>query len=148
MIKLILRFATLFLVVALAACSGKKSEHGDISNEEDEWPIMDEFHTIMAESFHPYKDSANIAPAIANAEGMAALAEKWRKSKLPKKVDNAEVKADLASLKSEAVAFVQIAQSGDEAAIGEGITRLHDMFHKLQEAWYGAGEHHSSEHQH
>ncbi|HEU5291114.1 MAG TPA: hypothetical protein VFU05_10750 [Cyclobacteriaceae bacterium] len=126
-------------VVAIA-CSGKK-ESEDVANNE-EWPEMDEFHMVMAESFHPYKDSANMEPAKANAAEMAKVAEKWANAPLPEKVNTDEIKASLAQLKTDAAAFVQTVQSGDSAKIGNDLTSLHDLFHKLQEAWYGGGKEH------
>lgn len=157
--KLMFKYLSLLLFVSLIACSGKQetttdestAEETTVETESDDWVMMDEFHMIMAESFHPYKDSANIAPAIANAQEMAALAEKWNGSELPAKVNNESVKADLAALSNAAAAFVQTAQSGDEALIGSSLTELHDLFHKLQEAWYGGGDMHGDDdhdHQH
>ncbi|MDH4058239.1 MAG: hypothetical protein OEU76_05715 [Cyclobacteriaceae bacterium] len=140
--KLLMKYMTLVVLVSLVACSGKKEEAVvESSSDSDEWPMMDEFHMVMAESFHPYKDSANIAPAVSLASEMAALADKWSTSELPGKVNNDEVKAHLALLKTETAAFVVTSQSGDEQQIGQALTNLHDLFHKLQEAWYGAHGH-------
>src|SRR5688572_12236265 len=116
------------------ACSGKK-ETTEAAADSDAWPAMDEFHMIMAESFHPYKDSGNLVPAIANAVEMAAMAEKWASQPLPGKVDNEETKTNLAKLKSDASAFAFKIQSGDTTQIAESLTGLHDLFHKLQEGW-------------
>ena len=131
--------SNLYAFVILAAfitvaCGAKKDEQA-ANNEE--WPEMDEYHMIMAESFHPYKDSANLEPAKANAAEMAKVAEKWNNAPLPEKVNTDETKANLSQLKSESDAFIQIVQSGDSVKIGESLTALHDQFHKLQEAWYG-----------
>jgi hypothetical protein len=102
---------------------------------------------IMAESFHPYKDSSNIEPAKLNAAEMASVAEKWASQPLPEKVNNDDVKATLEQLKTGTAAFVQTVQSGDSTQIGNSLTELHDIFHKLQEAWYTKGsEEHSHEH--
>jgi len=127
--------------VLAIACSGKKESTDAVANN-DEWPEMDEFHMVMAESFHPFKDSANMEPAKANAEEMAKVAEKWANAPLPEKVNNDEIKANLAQLKADAAAFTQIAQSGDTTKIGVALTSLHDVFHKLQEAWYASGKEH------
>jgi len=135
----------LFAFVLAVACSGKK-EAADAVASNDEWPEMDEFHMIMAESFHPYKDSANIEPAKANAAEMARVAEKWANAALPEKVNNDETKASLAQLKDDAAAFSQVVQSGDTTKIGESLTSLHDLFHKLQESWYGGGKEEVHEH--
>jgi hypothetical protein len=132
---------TLLAFVLVIACGKKDS---DVAKEE--WPEMDEFHMVMADSFHPFKDSANLEPAKAYAAEMAKVAEKWANAPLPAKVDNDEIKANLAQLKSDAAAFTQIAQSGDTTKIGESLTAMHDLFHKLQEAWYGGGKEHGNHH--
>ena len=131
------------IIFLVAACSGSQKETAAEVEvvDESEWPMMDEFHMIMAESFHPFKDSANLAPAIANAQEMANVAERWSTSALPSKVDNESVKATLEMLKTETAAFAQLVQSNDEAAIGSALTNLHDLFHKIQEAWYGDHDH-------
>jgi len=141
-------YTFILLVLALAvACSGKK-EHTAEAVSNDEWPEMDEFHMIMAESFHPYKDSSNLEPAKINAADMAALAEKWTSAPLPEKVNTDEVKANLEQLKNDATQFAQIVQSGDTTKIGESLNNLHDLFHKLQEAWYSKGEEGHEDHKH
>lgn|SRR5690606_8255728 len=145
---------TYFSVVVFAlllACAGKQEQAETVvANEDEEWPLMDEFHMVMAESFHPYKDSANLEPAITNAAEMAALAEKWSNAELPSKVNNDEVKADLQTLKTESAAFAELVQGDDEAAITASLINLHDIFHKLQDAWYKGeeGGHHHDDHKH
>jgi hypothetical protein len=139
----------LTICFTILACSGKKgaahetSTHDDSQADAEEWPEMDTFHLIMAESFHPYKeDTSNLGPARANAEALASAAEKWSDAPLPKKVDNDNVKAKLQQLKTDTKAFREIVKSDDDKAIGEALTRLHDLFHEIQEAWYGGEGHH------
>ena len=138
-------YSVLVFVTLLAVACGSKKQEEAVNN--DEWPAMDEFHSIMADSFHPYKDSAYLEPAKANAAEMAKVAEKWAAAPLPEKVDNDQTKTDLKQLKDDANAFVQIAQSGDSVKIGESLTALHDQFHKLQESWYG-GHKEGEDHKH
>ncbi|MBX2963010.1 MAG: hypothetical protein KF687_10900 [Cyclobacteriaceae bacterium] len=144
--KEMFRYLFLLVFVAVISCTAKKETETAVADEE--WPLMDEFHMVMAESFHPFKDSTNIAPAIANAAEMAALAEKWSNAELPSKVNSDEVKADLQTLKVETAAFAELVNGGDEAEIGAALKDLHDLFHKLQDAWYqgGHGDHHDHKH--
>lgn len=138
----------IFILLAFAvvvACSGKKEAETAASN--DEWPEMDEFHMVMAEAFHPYKDSSNLEPAKSTAAELARVAEKWANAPLPEKVNNDDVKAGLAQLKTDAAAFTEVVASGDTTKIGTSLTSLHDAFHKLQEAWYGGGKE-GHEHKH
>src|SRR5690349_15879135 len=99
-------YVLLLVAFALAiACSGKKESDAVANN--DEWPEMDEFHMVMAGRLHPYEDSANMEPAKALAVEMAQVAEKWANAPLPEKVNNDEVEANLAQLKTDAAAFAQ-----------------------------------------
>ncbi len=122
------------------SCS-TKSETTEVTTEAaDEWKGMDEFHMIMAESFHPFRDSSNVEPAKQYAREMVQLAEKWSANELPSKVDNEKVKQLLEELKNESVALADLVEIGDESAIGTSLTKVHDVFHQLQEAWYSKGE--------
>ena len=132
-------------VIFLAVSCGK---HKEATEEMTEWAAMDDFHMIMAESYHPYKDSANIAPAIANAAIMAEAADKWAGEQLPEKVNNDDVKGYLAQLKQTTADFVVVASSGDTVQIQNMLTQLHDDFHKIQQAWYEPGKEGSHEHEH
>jgi hypothetical protein len=145
MTKLSKYFFILLTIAGVVACSGKKESEEAASA--DEWPEMDEFHMVMAEAFHPYKDSANLEPAKSTAAEMARVAEKWANAPIPEKVNNDEVKAGLAQLNIDAAAFTEIAASGDTTKIAASLTGLHDAFHKLQEAWYGADKE-GHEHKH
>lgn len=151
--KIYFRLVLMVMITTLLFnCGQKGTDSTEVVEEEvvavdpDEWPELDEFHMIMAESFHPYKDSMNIDPAKANAVEMANVASRWAEASLPSKVNNEEVKAILAQLKSEATDFSTLTASGSPEEIGASLTQLHDTFHKLQEHWYGGGEKHHEEH--
>ena len=125
------------LLLLVIACSEKKS------SSPDEWPGMDTFHMIMAESYHPLKDSANLTPAKANAEDMALEAENWEKGELPKKVDNDEMKALLYQLKMDTRAFADLVKANaPDSVLSASLESLHSEFHKITEAWHGGGHEH------
>jgi len=110
---------------------------------EGDWAEMDAYHMIMAESFHPLKDSSNLAPAKANAERMAAEAEKWAAADLPEKVSGDEMKAMIASLKASSRAFADQVEAGvADEELGIALTKLHTEFHHIMEAWEGGHQHH------
>ena len=133
----------LFALTLLAfACASKKEEASGEAADQKEWKEMDEFHMIMAETFHPFKDSANLEPAKTRAGELATGADKWANATLPEKVNNDEMKTKLEQLKTETTSFLQIVSTNDEKAIGDELTKIHDLFHSIQEAWYGGGEGH------
>lgn len=138
----------LFVLAAVfvAACSGKKEETAPAADETetaaaDEWPEMDAYHFAMAEAFHPFKDSANLAPVKVQAADLAKAAETWVNAPLPEKVNNDEIKTKLQELKAGSDALAQLVTTGTDEEIGTSLTALHDKFHELQEAWYGGGGH-------
>lgn len=136
-INLALRFlSVLFVVVVIASCASKKEAHEEDSAEQKEWKEMDDFHMLMAETFHPYKDSANLEPIKSKANDLARAADTWVGSKLPEKVNNDDVKDKLSQLKTETASLAQTVSSGDDKAIAEQLTKVHDLFHSIQEEWY------------
>src|SRR5688500_17202936 len=131
-----IHLALMTTIVLSVSCSNKKESTDDYSQSsevsEDDWKEMDDFHMVMAESFHPYKDSANLEPAKQNASALAASAEKWVAAPLPAKFEgDDEIKFKLNQLHQDALSFVETVNSGDDKAIGESLTKLHDLFHEL-----------------
>lgn len=135
--------------IAVVSCNQKKEEATTetAATESEEWKEMDSFHMIMAEAFHPYKDSSNLAPAKKLAEEMAAEADKWAAASLPAKVNNDNVKQQLEKLKTDTRAFAdQVKASAADADLGTALNALHDNFHGIMEAWHGGGEKHEHKH--
>jgi hypothetical protein len=126
-------------LIGIISCSKKTGE----TAEQDEWPELDSFHMTMAEVFHPLKDSGDVRPITARAAELADEAEKWANAPLPEKVNNDEVKQLLADLKAGTRNLADEIKIGTEDdVIGTRLYELHDLFHKIQEKWYGKGEHH------
>jgi hypothetical protein len=149
-----MKFNIFILVVAIAfaACATKDKEVQEaetVNNESDpnEWPEMDSFHMIMAEAFHPYKDSTNLEPVKRLAEEMAIEADKWASTALPAKVNNDVVKAQINQLKTDTRVLADKIKGGaNDEEIGNSLKSLHDSFHGIMEAWNGSEENHEHEH--
>lgn len=133
------------LMLTLAACGGKKSESADA--ETKEWKEMDDFHMTMAEAFHPYKDSANLAPAKQLAKEMADASAQWATLELPEKVRTDDMKATLQQLREGSQSFLKLVnENAPDSVVGKSLSDLHDTFHKIQEGWYGGGKKEGHEH--
>ncbi|WP_276372081.1 hypothetical protein [Chryseolinea sp. H1M3-3] len=133
---------SLSLIMAFG-CSTKNKESGNDHQDHEamgeDWKEMDDFHMVMAEAFHPYKDSSNLEPAKQNAAELMEAADKWAQAPIPEKFEeDDEVKFKINQLKVDAATFVDVVKAGDDKAIGESLTKLHDLFHELQESWYGS----------
>ena len=132
-------FVVLFFSNIILSCS----RQGADKDEMVEWKEMEEFHVIMADVFHPLKDSGNLEVIRLRAEELAANAAKWADAELPEKVNNNEVKGALSNLKDDArVLADQVKAQAADSVISMQLTDLHDQFHGLQEAWYKGGEEH------
>jgi hypothetical protein len=143
------QFLILCLLISLAgviSCS-KKAEHLEsdqtenaLKEEGDEWKEMDDFHMVMAETFHPYKDSSNLEPIKSHVNDLVAAAKKWIDSPVPEKVNNEEVKSKLNQLQEEVLVLKNSVKTGPDSLIANALTKLHNTFHEIQEHWYEHSE--------
>jgi hypothetical protein len=121
-------------------CTSKKEDHDNHENasaSHEEWKEMDDFHMVMAEAFHPFKDSSNLEPAKNYADSMVVAADRWAEAPLPERFKgDDEIKFKLKQLKSDADTFAKVAREGDDKSVGQSLTKLHDLFHEIQESWY------------
>jgi hypothetical protein len=129
----------LFTVITIVSC-GKKEK----PEETGSWKELDTFHTIMAEAFHPLKDSGNVEPATRMMDQLATEAEKWAAAPLPEKVNTPEMKEMLNKLKTDLRKLSDDIKTGaPEDQIGTTFFDIHDQFHKIMETWNGEkGEEH------
>ncbi|MBY0436100.1 MAG: hypothetical protein K2U26_18565 [Cyclobacteriaceae bacterium] len=133
-------FRLVFLLFVITSCS--KKQEAEQAAASDEWKEMESFHMIMAEAYHPLKDSANLAPAKSRAEALASEAEKWAAAELPEKVDTEEVKSQLIALKSTTRSFAdQVKANAPDADLSIALEALHEQFHLIMEAWHSSQEH-------
>src|SRR6478609_7565400 len=130
--------AVLILVVLVSCGTKEKKEAKDTESIDDEWVALDAFHTVMADVYHPLKDSGNLQPIKARSEELAAEADNLADAKLPAKVDTEEVKAMISALQESVHGINDEVKAGapDEQikALLEG---AHALFHHIQEEWYG-----------
>jgi hypothetical protein len=139
---------SVWMAVAFTFYKCTQKEQHQVEADAHDWPQMDSFHLIMAESFHPYKDSANLEPVKRLAEEMAQNAEAWAAAALPEKVNNDEMKALLQQLKADTRALADKIQSGaTDDEIGSSLKALHNSFHSIMEGWHKSVSE-SHEHQH
>ena len=129
---------SLLLILSMTACSTKNSESKDSF---EEWKEMQSLHEIMADAFHPYKDSANLAPARELAKELMEQSSSWAEASLPERVNNDDMKMKLQSLKDKAKSFWDLQnQNLSDSIMAASLAELHDSFHKIQEGWFKAGK--------
>ncbi len=125
-----------FLMISCASKNTNDTDQKAVASD-GVWKEMDDFHMIMAETFHPYKDSSNLEPAKSRADELLKAANEWASAPLPERVDNEEMRSQLEQLRSEAATLAESVRSSDDNVVASHLTELHDTFHVIQEAWYG-----------
>lgn len=135
------RCLSFIFIVAAFAC-GQKQENHHHDHDADhastkEWKEMDDFHMVMAEAFHPYKDSANLKPAKEKAAELAASAEAWKNSDFPAGVSEEELKDKLERLAELSREFSRDVTAEPDDAVAAKLTAVHDFFHEVQNDVYG-----------
>ncbi|MEI9921696.1 MAG: hypothetical protein WDO14_23330 [Bacteroidota bacterium] len=139
-----MKYLVILALLVSFSCSHKEKESDDV-----EWKEMDEFHTVMADVYHPLKDSNNLEPIKKHADELAASASKWKNAELPAKVDNDETKGLLTKLDDGCQDIAKAIKSGaTDEEISAKLTSLHDLFHSIMETWYKAGKEEGSEEHH
>jgi hypothetical protein len=127
-------------VLIAFSCRQNRPPENEAASEPQEWPQLDEFHFVMAESFHPYADSGNLEPARKYAAELASLSEAWAQEPLPEKVDNETTRALLKDLEKETAAFQDMVATASDDSLAAALTTIHNLFHKVQEAWYASSD--------
>lgn len=134
---------TLFFILLLASCTTKKSEK-ETSNR---WAKLDGFHTVMADAFHPYKDSGNLVPAKELVNTLSDSAGVWAEATLPEKVNNQDMVNKLLNLKLSTVELLKMKiDNTPDSVFATQLTKVHDSFHEIQETWYKSGKKEEGEH--
>lgn len=131
-----MKYAFIILLAIATACGSKQTAEED----DVEWKEMDEFHAIMADVYHPLKDSNDLGPIKSGADNLAAAATKWAQSPLPKKVDNDETKDLLAQLEDGTQDLSKKISTATDEEIAAQLTALHDTFHSIMEKWHTSGK--------
>lgn len=134
------KFFVLFIAgAALFSCS-KKVKHDAGSSD---WKELEAFHKIIADVYHPMKESGNLAPAKQLMSQLADEAEKWSASTLPDKVNTPKMKENLQKLKIDArVLADNVSKGASDDVVKDQLTKLHDQFHGIMKAWYNENEKH------
>jgi hypothetical protein len=109
---------------------------------DEEWKELEDFHRVMAETFHPLEEG-DLKPIRARAEELAKKASAWAKSTPPKRFAGANVKEKLAKLDADSHALAKlVAANGGDEEIKKALTALHDEFHEIAERCHHAQESH------
>lgn len=111
------------------------------AQEKITWKEMNEFHTVMSETFHPAEEG-HLDPIKTRSQEMVDKAVAWQKSSAPEGYDKKKVDASLKKLvqgTKELNSLIK-AKSSDKIITAK-LSGLHDTFHEIMEKCE-KGEHH------
>ena len=94
---------------------------------------MNEFHTVMSETFHPAEEG-KLGPIKSRSQEMVDKAIAWQKSTVPKDLDKKAVKKSLKKLVNEAKELNKLVkENAADNILTEKLSGLHDIFHEIME---------------
>ena len=98
------------------------------------WKELDAFHMTMMATWHPAKDG-DLTAIRGKSKEMATKAEAWAKSTPPAACDNAETKAKVATISTDAKALdALVTAKGEDAKVKDSLKALHDAFEGVMKA--------------
>jgi hypothetical protein len=103
------------------------------AQEKAKWKEMDDFHVVMAATFHPAEEG-NLQPIRTRSTEMADRAVAWKGSDAPEGYDKKAVNKTLKKLVQGAKEIDKKvkANATDKELVAE-LTALHDVFHQIME---------------
>lgn len=112
----------LFMLVSLLSFGQKKA-----------WKELDEYHSVMAKTFHPAEEG-DLKPVMTRSGELVAKAVALQKAAIPADYRKEGVKQSIDLLAKESAALDKLVQQKKpEADIKKAITALHDRFHEVME---------------
>ncbi|GEM_PF-288138 len=101
------------------------------SEQETEWKEMEDYHFLMAETFHPAEEK-DFEPIRTKAEELAKSAETWQNAIPPPAFDRPEIKEKIALLAQESRELANFIQTKPtDEVLFKKLNALHDRFHEV-----------------
>ncbi|MBC7885792.1 MAG: superoxide dismutase [Saprospiraceae bacterium] len=100
--------------------------------EKDSWQALKDFHSVMAETFHPVEEG-NFKPIRERSGEMSAKAQLLASSRIPTSFKTPEISKAIKELVDGSAKLDKLVKKNSkDAKIKESITKLHDKFHVIQ----------------
>lgn len=122
------RIVTIILMSATLIFSSRSQ-----AQDKAKWKEMEEFHKVMAATFHP-SEEGKLDPIKDRSQEMVDKAVAWQRSTAPAGYDKKAVTASLRKLVSGAKEINKLVKGkAADDAIKEKLSALHDVFHQIME---------------
>jgi phosphomevalonate kinase len=103
------------------------------AQEKPKWKEMEDFHTVMAATFHPAEEG-NLQPIRTRSQEMVDKATAWKQSSAPEGYDKKAVNSTLTKLVTGAKEIDKmIKANATDKELTEKLSKLHDIFHQIME---------------
>jgi beta-lactamase regulating signal transducer with metallopeptidase domain len=107
------------------------------------WKEMNDFHTVMAKTFHP-SEEGNLQPVKDSASVLVAKATAWQKSKTPQGYDAKVAAPILEKLVAKCIIIQKaVAEKKSDEELKRLIAGAHEIFHEIMEKCVKDGDMHS-----
>lgn len=121
---------------ALAQHQDKSTKKDKTSTEKKEkvvWKELDEYHTVMSQTFHPAEEG-NLQPVLTRSKELAEKASVLAKSTVPDAYKKKNLQTTLQQLETESAALHKmVIDKKTNEEIKKAIFALHDRFHEIME---------------
>lgn len=138
-----MRVVLLILTVVLFSACQKK----DLAEQNMGADMLDAFHDVMAQSYHPVADSGNLEPAKRLSAQLAEVSAAWQSKTMAETGDTASLAIKLITLRDSCASFDQAVRAGTaDSTLRKTITEIHHLFHQIHESAQGGKHGEDSEH--
>jgi hypothetical protein len=119
------KIACLFLTALVLVAS--------VNAQSKKWKEMDEFHTVMSETYHPAEEG-KLGPIKSRSQEMVDKAMAWSRSVAPEGYDKKAVNASLKELLRGAKELNSLVKANaSDKEITDKLSSLHEIFHTIME---------------
>ena len=112
-----------------------------IKGKAPKWAALDDFHEVMAGTFHP-AEKGDLKPLRSRISEMLAKAKTLKSSQVPADCMRPEVQKTVNTLLSQTTALQAKLSRMSDAQAKAKLSELHDNFHRLMEQCGGTEHHH------
>jgi len=103
-----------------------------VTIEKETWTELNEFHSVMAQTFHP-SEEGNLKPIRERSGEFLEKAKALQKGKIPASFNTPEIKKAIDELVKGSAALNQmVIKKADDKTITKKLGELHDIFHTIQ----------------
>ena len=109
----------------------EKHREAESRTPKAEWKESNEFHTVMAATFHPAEDG-NFKPVRERSAELVTKATAWMNSTPPAEMSKPEIKENLKKLVAQATEVnTLVEKKATDAELKKQLSTLHDTFHTI-----------------